>query len=63
MKKLYKAPIVEFEPLEIDSVMNAHPSQWTINVNNEAPDNNEEHGSDIGGSDIFGPNLPPEEGD
>lgn len=55
MKRRYIQPTVYFEELEIDSVMNAHPSQWPIYVNNEASDNEEEHGTGLGGSDNSDP--------
>ena len=63
MKRRYIQPSVYFEELEIDSVMNAHPSQWGIYVNNEAPDNGEEHGIGLEGSDNTDPDNPPIWGD
>ena len=63
MKRRYIEPIIYIEDIEIDGVMNAHPSQWSINVNNEAPDNEDEHGQGIGGSDNSNPDDPPTWGD
>lgn len=63
MKRRYIEPIIYIEDIEIDGVMNAHPSQWSINVNNEAPDNEDEHGQGIGGSDNSNPDEPPTWGD
>ena len=64
MKRRYIQPTVYFEELEIDSVMNnAYLSQWTINVNNEASDNEDEHGTGLEGSDNTDPDGPPVWGD
>ena len=63
MKRRYITPLAVFEDLEMDGVMNAHPSQWSITVDNAAGDNYDEHGGDIGGSDTGGPFDPPEDGD
>lgn len=63
MKRRYIQPTVYFEELEIDSVMNAHASQWNLNVDNEALDNNDEHGTGLEGSDNTDPNEPPTWGD
>lgn len=63
MKRRYIEPIIYIEDIEIDGVMNAHPSQWSINVDNEAPDNGDEHGQGIGGSDNSDPDEPPTWGD
>ena len=49
MKRRYIQPTVYFEELEIDSVMNAHPSQWSIIVDNETSDNDDEHGTGLEG--------------
>lgn len=63
MKRRYIEPVIAIEDIEIDGVMNAHPSQWTIYVDNEAPDNDDEHGQGIGGSDNSDPDDPPIWGD
>ena len=63
MKRRYIEPLIFIEEIEIDGVMNAHPSQWSINVDNEATDNPEEHGQGIGGSDNTDPEDPPICGD
>lgn len=63
MKRRYIQPTVYFEELEIDSVMNAHPSQWSIIVDNEASDNDDEHGTGLEGSDNTDTNNPPIWGD
>ena len=63
MKRRYVTPLAVFEDLEMDGVMNAHPSQWSITVDNAADDNDDEHGGGIGGSDTGGPFDPPEDGD
>jgi hypothetical protein len=55
MKRIYIQPTVYFEELEIDSVMNAHASQWRFIVDNEASDNGEEHGIGLEGSDNSDP--------
>jgi hypothetical protein len=55
MKRIYIQPTVYFEELEIDSVMNAHLSQWKLDVHNEATDNYDEHGTGLGGSDNSDP--------
>ncbi len=63
MNRKYIIPVIEFEEIELDGVMNQHPSQWSIEVNNEAPDNEDEHGSGIGGSDNTDPGDLPIWGD
>ena len=63
MKRRYITPLAVFEDLEMDSVMNAHASQWSMWVDNAADDNDDEHGGGIGGSNTSGPFDPPEDGD
>ena len=63
MKRRYITPLAVFEDLEMDGVMNGHPSQWIFNVDNAAGDNYDEHGDGIGGSNTSGPFDPPEDGD
>ena len=55
MKRRYVKPLIGIEDIEIDGVMNAHPSQWNLWVDNEAPDNYDEHGTGLGGSDNSDP--------
>ena len=43
--------------------MNAHPSQWSIIVDNEASDNDDEHGTGLEGSDNTDTDNPPIWGD
>lgn len=63
MKRRYIHPTAYFEDIELDGIMNAHPSQWTLDVHNEATDNYDEHGDGLGGSNNSDPEDPPMWGD
>ena len=63
MKRRYITPLAVFEDLEMDGVMIAYGSQWTMTVDNAAGDNDDEHGGGIDGSNTSGPFDPPEDGD